>query len=98
MRKRDLENRHLRHDTLRQRNRDRAADRRRRQYWLWHLGQSGLLLLIAPRFPAFLLWWLACTYNLESTQSWPLRDIGITNIVWCMVYQREVGGGSCIAQ
>jgi len=32
-------------------------------------------------------------------RDWPLHDIVITNIVWCMAYQREVeGGGSYIAQ
>jgi len=29
-------------------------------------------------------------------QPWPLYDIGITNIVWCMAYTREVGGGGRI--
>jgi len=29
---------------------------------------------------------------------WPLHDIFITNRVWCMAYQREVEGGSYIAQ
>jgi len=32
--------------------------------------------------------------------AWPVHDIviTITNIVWCMAYQREVEGGSYIAQ
>jgi len=30
--------------------------------------------------------------------SWPLHDIVITNIVWCMAYQREFEGGSYIAE
>jgi len=30
--------------------------------------------------------------------SWPLQDIVITNIVWCMAYRREAWGGSFIAQ
>ena len=25
--------------------------------------------------------------------AWPLHDIVITNIAWCMAYTREVGGG-----
>jgi len=29
-------------------------------------------------------------------QAWPLHDIGITNIVWCMAYKRGVGGGGRI--
>jgi len=29
---------------------------------------------------------------------WPLHDIAITNIVWCMAYTRGVGGASYIAQ
>jgi len=28
-----------------------------------------------------------------SLISWPLHDIVIANIVWCMAYTREVGGG-----
>jgi len=24
---------------------------------------------------------------------WPLHDIAITNIVWCTIYKRGVGGG-----
>ena len=28
---------------------------------------------------------------------WPLQDIPITNIVWCMAYKRGVGGASYIA-
>jgi len=27
---------------------------------------------------------------------WPLQDIVITNIVWCMAYTREVGGGGML--
>jgi len=29
---------------------------------------------------------------------WPVYDIAIANIVWCMAYTREVEGGSYIAQ
>jgi len=29
---------------------------------------------------------------------WPLHDIAITNIVWCMAYKRGVRGASYIAQ
>ena len=29
---------------------------------------------------------------------WPLHDIGITNMVWCMAYQRKIVGGSYMAQ
>jgi len=29
---------------------------------------------------------------------WPLHDIAITAIVWCIAYTREVGWGSYIAQ
>jgi len=29
---------------------------------------------------------------------WPLQDIAITNIVWCMAYTRGVGRGAYIAQ
>ena len=25
--------------------------------------------------------------------AWPLQDIAIANIVWCMAYKRGVGGG-----
>ena len=31
-------------------------------------------------------------------ENWPLQDIVITNILWCMVHTREVGGGSYTAQ
>ena len=30
--------------------------------------------------------------------TWPLHDIAITNIEWCMAYKRRFGEGSCIAQ
>jgi len=30
--------------------------------------------------------------------SWPLHDIAMTNIVWCMTYKGGVGGASYIAQ
>jgi len=30
--------------------------------------------------------------------SWPLHDIAIANIVWCMAYKRRVGGGAYIAK
>jgi len=33
-----------------------------------------------------------------SPMSWPLHDIAITNIVWCMAYTRGSGGESYIAQ
>ena len=26
-------------------------------------------------------------------EPWPLHDIAVANIVWCMAYTREVGGG-----
>jgi len=29
----------------------------------------------------------------EKAGTWPLLDISITNIVWCMAYKREVVGG-----
>ena len=29
---------------------------------------------------------------------WPLHDIAITNIVWCVEYKRAVGEGAYIAQ
>jgi len=29
---------------------------------------------------------------------WPLHDIAIANIVWCMAFKGGVGGGACIAQ
>jgi len=29
---------------------------------------------------------------------WPLHNIAITNMVWCMVYNRGVGGGAYIAR
>jgi len=32
-------------------------------------------------------------YELARHSPGPLQDIGITNIVWCMAYTREVGGG-----
>jgi len=25
--------------------------------------------------------------------NWPLNDVGIANIVWCIAYTREFGGG-----
>jgi len=37
-------------------------------------------------------------YTRRFTATWPLHDIVITNRVWCMAYQREVEGGSYIAQ
>jgi len=30
--------------------------------------------------------------------SWPLHDIAIINIVWCVRYKRRVRARSCIAQ
>jgi len=30
--------------------------------------------------------------------NWPVHDIAITNIVWCMAYQKGVEGASYIAQ
>jgi len=30
--------------------------------------------------------------------AWPLHDIAITNIVWCVAHERGVGGGACIAR
>jgi len=27
---------------------------------------------------------------------WPLNDVVITNIVWCIVYKQDVGGGGRI--
>jgi len=30
--------------------------------------------------------------------SWPLQDIAITNMVWCMAYRGEGRWGACIAQ
>jgi len=30
--------------------------------------------------------------------NWPLHDIAITNIAWCMAYKRGVGGASKSAQ
>jgi len=31
-------------------------------------------------------------------ENWPLHDIAMHNIVWCMAYKRRVGGGAYIAQ
>jgi len=31
-------------------------------------------------------------------RDWPLHDIAITNIVWCMAYKGSVGGGAYLAQ
>jgi len=33
----------------------------------------------------------------DGVDIWPLHNIAITNIVWCMAYQRRVGGASYIA-
>ena len=33
-----------------------------------------------------------------SKATWPLHDIAITNIVWCMPYKGGVGGRAYIAQ
>jgi len=30
---------------------------------------------------------------LERVEYWPLHDIVLTNIVWCIAYKREVGSG-----
>jgi len=30
--------------------------------------------------------------------TWPLQDIAITNIVWCVAYERGVGRGSYTAE
>jgi len=30
--------------------------------------------------------------------TWPLHSIAITNIVWCIAYERRVGGGAYLAQ
>ena len=32
------------------------------------------------------------------TATWPLHDIAISNIVWCMAFKGRVGGRACIAQ
>jgi len=32
-----------------------------------------------------------------QVRGWPLHDIVITNIVWCMPYKREVEEGSYLA-
>ena len=34
----------------------------------------------------------------HERESWPLHDIAITNIVWCIAYKGRVGGGAYIAQ
>jgi len=34
-----------------------------------------------------------CSTPGEYISDWPLHDIVITNIVWCIAYKREVGGG-----
>jgi len=35
-------------------------------------------------------WWFSA---LERVEYWPLHDIVITDIVWCIAYKREVGRG-----
>jgi len=32
-----------------------------------------------------------------ETKTWPLHNIAITNIVWCMAYNRGVGGGRILS-
>ena len=46
----------------------------------------------------------ACIYRsprlaprLDPADSWPLQDIVITNIVWCVAYKGRVGGRICMA-
>ena len=34
----------------------------------------------------------------STPSTWPLHDIAITNIVWCMAHKRGVGGRSCVSQ
>jgi len=34
----------------------------------------------------------------DHAGAWPLHDIAFTNIVWCMVYKRRVGGRAYIAR
>ena len=34
----------------------------------------------------------------STVRTWPLHDIVITNIVWCMAYKGRVGGRSYSAQ
>jgi len=54
---------------------------------LWHLCD-----LLPRRY-------LSRTKQPPPPPSWPLHDIAITNIVWCMAYNRGVGGvGGYIAQ
>jgi len=33
-----------------------------------------------------------------SAADWPLHNIAITNIVWCIAYKPGVGGGAYLAQ
>jgi len=40
----------------------------------------------------------ASEWPTPSFTRWPLHDIAITNIVWCMPYKGSVGGGAYIAQ
>jgi len=35
--------------------------------------------------------------TLTASMYWPLHDIVITNIVWCLAYQREVEGGRILS-
>jgi len=35
---------------------------------------------------------------LEEEVGWPIHDIAIINIIWCMAYKGRVGGGAYIAQ
>jgi len=42
---------------------------------------------------------LPCTHAIRSGAAhWPLHDIAMTNIVWCVVYTGGVGGEAYIAQ
>ena len=46
--------------------------------------------------------WHVCTRTEHIARRlqlvWPLHDIIITNIIWCMSYKREVEGGLYIAR
>jgi len=35
----------------------------------------------------------SCMGHRQSTPPWPLHDIAITNVVWCMTYTKEGRGG-----
>jgi len=70
--------------------------------YIYNIYISGLTqargLSLSPRVNPIYRVILGLTVNSCGADAWPLHDIAIPNIVWCMAYQREVEGGSCIAQ